>query len=198
MNRIILIIIIIVSAVSCRKDEYATSTYNATPYDLILPGIIEQYLPPMDIPTDNPLTEEGVELGRKLFYDTKLSADNTQACASCHSPENSFTDSDQFSTGIDGLLGGRNSMAIINIGWMPTLFWDGRASSVEGQAFGPVINPVEMHNTWPNAVITLQNDPFYPALFNAAFGTEIIDSTLVSKAIAQFERTLISGNSPFD
>jgi cytochrome c peroxidase len=198
MNRIILFILILFGVFACRKDNYIKPTSTATPYNLVLPGIIEQYLPPMDIPMDNPLTEEGVELGRKLFYDTKLSANNTQACASCHSPENSFTDINQFSNGIDGLDGNRNSMPLINIGWMTTLFWDGSAPSIEYQAFAPVVNPIEMHNTWINAVSVLQNDPFYPNLFELAFGTSTIDSVLVSKALAQFERTLISGNAPFD
>lgn len=197
MDKYLGILSIIILFSSCRKDEYPVVS-SATPYTVKYPGIIEQYLPPMDIPEDNPLTEEGIELGRHLFYDTQLSGDNTQSCASCHSPEHSFTDINQFSTGIDGLEGGRNSMPIINVGWMTTLFWDGRATSVEDQAFGPVVNPVEMHNTWPNAVATLQADPKYPPLFEKAFGTATIDSVLVVKAIAQFERTLISGNAPFD
>lgn len=197
MKHPILIGLILISVLSCRKDEII-EPITPTTYELNLPGIIEQYLPPMEIPLDNPLTEEGVELGRKLFYDTKLSADNTQSCSSCHAPENAFTDINQFSTGIDGIEGNRNSMAIINIGWMDKLFWDGRATSIEDQAFGPVVNPIEMHNTWNYAVQTLQTDPVYPDLFLQAFGTEVIDSVLVSKALSQFERTLISGNSPFD
>jgi cytochrome c peroxidase len=183
----------------CRKDKYATiEPYNPTPYQLNVPENIKQYLPTMDIPVDNPITVEGVALGRQLFYDPLLSADGTQACASCHMPEHSFTDPNQFSTGIDGNQGNRNSMPIINVGWMPALFWDGRAKTVEEQAFGPVVNPVEMHNTWPEAVAALQTTNTYPEMFYKAFGTSIIDSVLVVKAIAQFERTLISGDSPFD
>jgi cytochrome c peroxidase len=190
--------IILLTLYSCRKDKYKVEAYQATPYNLNLPENITQYLPPMDNPKDNPLTKEGVELGRKLFYETKLSGDNTQSCAGCHMPDKAFSDTAAFSTGIDGNLGGRNAMPIINVGWMNTLFWDGRAKSVEDQAFGPVVNPVEMHNTWDNAVAALQTDPIYPPLFEKAFGTDKIDSVLVVKAIAQFERTLISGNSPFD
>lgn len=197
MKTVIPIFLIIISIFSCRKDE-SPETVLPSNYDLVLPGIIEQYLPPMEIPIDNPLTTEGVELGRKLFYDTKLSADNTQSCASCHAPTSGFTDPDQFSTGIDGLQGNRNSMPIVNLGWAKKLFWDGRAESLEDQAFGPVVNPIEMHNTWTNAVSELQADNLYPELFNQAFGTTVIDSVMVSKAIAQFERTMISGNSPFD
>lgn len=185
---------------SCRKDKPQVTNYtsDATPYELTVPENLAQYLPPIVNPIDNPLTVEGVELGRKLFYETKLSGDNTQACAGCHMPDKAFSDTSKFSTGIDGNLGSRNAMPVINVGWMTTLFWDGRAKSVEDQAFGPVVNPVEMHNSWDNAVATLQADPIYPPLFKKAFGTDQIDSVLVVKAIAQFERTLISGNSPFD
>lgn len=182
---------------SCRKDEPLTSV-QASSYNLIVPPIIEKYLPPMDIPIDNPLTVEGVELGRKLFYDTKLSADNTLACAGCHAPTSGFSDPDQFSTGIDNIEGNRNSMPIVNLGWAKKFFWDGRAKSLEDQAFGPVVNPIEMHNTWVNAISTLQADDIYPELFQKAFGSSTIDSVMVAKAIAQFERTMISGNSPFD
>lgn len=197
MKTVFLLLLVIISVLSCRKDELSESV-APTSYDLKLPPIIEQYLPPMDIPTDNPLTVEGVELGRKLFYDTKLSADNSQSCASCHAPASGFTDPDQFSTGIDGEVGNRNSMPLVNLGWAKELFWDGRANSLENQAFGPVVNPIEMHNTWVNAVSTLQSDDIYPELFKRVFGTSEIDSVKVVKAIAQFERTLISGNSPFD
>jgi len=197
MHKLYVILSFSLVFLSCRKDEYSEVS-NATPYIIEYPGIIEQYLPPMSIPDDNQMTVEGVELGRHLFYETKLSGDNTQSCASCHAPEFAFTDINQFSTGIDGLEGGRNSMPIINVGWMGSLFWDGRAMSIEDQAFGPVVNPVEMHNTWLKAVDALQADPKYPPMFIEAFGTSEIDSVLVSKAIAQFERTLLSGNSPFD
>jgi cytochrome c peroxidase len=197
MKTIFLLFLIAISIFSCRKDE-SPETVLPSNYNLVLPPIIEQYLPPMEIPADNPLTIEGVALGRKLFYDTKLSADNTQACASCHAPTSGFTDPDQFSTGIDGLQGNRNSMPIVNLGWAKKLFWDGRAVSLEDQAFGPVVNPIEMHNTWASAVSVLQEDYLYPELFNQAFGSTVIDSVMVSKAIAQFERTMISGNAPFD
>jgi cytochrome c peroxidase len=152
----------------------------------------------MIIPVDNPMTEEGVELGKRLFYDPILSADNSQSCASCHIQASSFTDNRRFSVGIDGEEGFRNAMSLINAGWLGELNWDGSAGILETQAFEPVTNPVEMHNTWPQAVNDLKNDPDYPELFFKAFGTYDIDSTHVSKAIAQFERTLISSNSRWD
>lgn len=184
---------------STKDDAPLNNGYVGTPLALEIP---EQFnlIPQPIIPGNNPQTVEGVALGRRLFYDPILSADGSQSCSSCHSPENSFTDSRQFSVGIDGTEGNRNSMAIFNVAWNYSglFFWDGRALSVEDQAFGPVVNPIEMNNTWPNAVASLQAHSEYPSLFEAAFGTSTIDSTLVTKAIAQFERTLISGNSRFD
>lgn len=185
---------------SCEYETVNGGNNTPTPYTLSLPPLFAQYLLPPVIPSNNPLTVEGVALGKKLFFDPILSANNTQACADCHMPEFAFTDTAQFSIGIDGLPGTRNSMPIFNVAWNngEQFFWDGRASSVENQAFGPVVNPVEMHNTWPNAVAALQAHPQYPQLFQDAFGTSTIDSVMVTKALAQFERTLISGNAKFD
>lgn len=139
-------------------------------------------------------------LGEKLFFDASLSGDGTVSCASCHISSSAFTDNDQFSTGINGNRGTRNSMPLFNLAWNygERFFWDGAASSLEDQAFEPVTNPDEMGNTWPNVVTTLEQDPEYPELFRMAFGEDEIDSVRVVQAIAQFERTLISANSRFD
>jgi cytochrome c peroxidase len=185
--------------ISCGGSDDEVS-YVATPMPLSVPQLFQQLLPEATIPSNNPQTVEGVTLGRKLFYDPILSADGTQSCASCHGPQFSFSDMRRFSVGIDGIEGTRNSMPLYNMAWNTNadFFWDGRATSIEDQAFGPVVNPIEMHNTWPNVEASLQNTPEYPDLFLEAFGTSTIDSTLVSKALAQFERTLISANSKFD
>jgi cytochrome c peroxidase len=177
------------------NDPVPEEPWDPTSYILVIPD----GFPDMIIPEDNPMTVEGVELGRRLFYDPILSADNTQSCASCHGQGFSFTDNGKrFSTGIDGIAGTRNAMAIINAGWMPSFFWDGRDPTLEAQALEPVPNPIEMHQSWPNAVTKLKNHPQYPDWFFDAFGTRSIDSSHVAKAIAQFERTLISGNSKWD
>jgi len=168
--------------------------YKATPYTLNIPS----HFPAMIIPENNPMTVQGVELGRFLFYETMLSGDNTMSCASCHAPSNSFSDSNQFSVGIDGVYGNRQSMALINLGWDDFFFWDGRASTLEEQILGPVPNPIEMHQEWDVAVAKLNNDLEYRNRFFRAFGEEGIDSIKVSKAIAQFLRTLISSNSKYD
>lgn len=172
---------------------------GTTPYVFDYPTLFSSYLPPIEEPLDNPTTVEGVELGRMLFFDVRLSGDNTQSCGSCHSPSYAFSDTSAYSVGIDGLEGTRNAMPLFNLGWMKDgLFWDGRSNGIEAQAFEPVTNPIEMHDTWPNAISKIQDDALYQALFTQVFGEGAIDSVKVAKAIAQFERTLISGNSPFD
>ena len=162
--------------VSCNKKDDSADAYVPTPMPLSIPQLFEQTLLPPIIPADNPQTVEGIALGRKLFYDPILSADGTQACADCHSPENAFTDSLQFSVGIDGISGTRNSMPLFNMAWNfnEKFFWDGRAISIEDQALGPVENPIEMHNTWENAVASIQGTIHYPELFSEAFGTTTI------------------------
>ncbi len=185
---------------SCKKDncncDCDLSQYNPTSYTINRP----QGFPEMPIPADNPMTVEGIALGRKLFYEKMLSGDNTMSCATCHvQAPFSFTDKGtRFSTGIDGIEGNRNAMAIINLGWGHKFFWDGRAASLEEQALGPVPNPIEMHQKWTDAVAKLEADSLYPELFLKAFGICEIDSLHVAMAIAQFERTMISGNSKFD
>ncbi len=176
---------------SCRKDN---TRYLPTPYNLEIPS----HFPDMIIPADNPMTVEGVELGRFLFYEKRLSGDNTQSCASCHLPSASFSDPNQYSTGIDGIQGTRHSMALVNLGWEDFFFWDGRKTTLETQILEPVPNPVEMHQSWKRTVEKLNADVNYRNRFFKAFGEEGIDSTKATKAIAQFIRTLISGESKFD
>ncbi len=182
---------------SCKENNdepLPEETWYPTPYELQIP----EGFPDMLIPEDNPMTVEGVQLGRRLFHDPILSADNSQSCADCHGQTSSFTDSRRFSIGIDGIEGTRNAMPLINAGWMSLFFWDGRKGSLEEQALEPVPNPIEMHQSWPDAVEKLKNHPQYPDLFFDAFGTRELDSMHVVKAIAQFERTLISSDSKWD
>jgi len=191
MKYLLLIFIGIVFFLSCKKDKVG---YEPTPYQLEIPS----HFPAMQIPADNPMTVEGVELGRFLFYETKLSGDNSMSCATCHAPTNAFSDPNQFSTGIDGIQGRRNSMALINLGWNDFFFWDGRAKTLEEQILLPVKDPIEMHETWPRAMLKLNGDVDYRNRFYKAFNVEIADSTHAAKAIAQFLRTMISGKSKFD
>ncbi len=168
--------------------------YRVTPYNLNIPS----HFPQMQIPSDNPMTKEGVELGRKLFYETRLSRDNSISCASCHLPQNGFSDPNKFSVGVDGAIGRRQSMALANLGWNQFFFWDGRAQTLEEQIFEPIRDPVEMDLNWIEAVNRLKQDVEYRNMFYRAFAKEDFDSTHVSKAIAQFLRTMISGRSKYD
>jgi cytochrome c peroxidase len=155
-------------------------------------------LPEVPVPADNPVTAETVALGRKLFYEKKLSADNTLSCAQCHSPQLGFTDGRKHSTGVGGKTGTRNAPTVINAAYSTAQFWDGRAASLELQAAGPIANPVEMNQPHDVSVAKLSADPEYQKLFEKAFGPGPITIGKVEKSIAGFERTVISGNSAFD
>lgn len=176
---------------SCKKGELKP---YAQPYTLEEPT----HFPKMNIPADNPMTVQGVELGRKLFYEKRLSGDNSMSCGGCHMPQSGFSDPEKFSTGIDGLKGDRNSMALVNLGYQKFFFWDGRAKTLEEQILGPVPNPIEMHQSWKNATLKISADAVYRTEFHAAFGTDEIDEYAITKAIAQFLRTMISGKSKYD
>lgn len=196
--------ILMLSTIGCEDKDNASVvdltdiTYNPENYELNLPA----HFPNMYIPADNPITKQGALLGRHLFYDPILSADSTMSCASCHLPEFSFTDAKAVSTGIDGVAGSRSSMSLINIGFVQSgLFWDGRSKTLEEQALLPVEDPIELHNTWPNVIEKLKVHPKYPKMFREAFGIENsgqITKELAAKAIAQFERTIISKDSKYD
>jgi len=189
---------LVIVCFSCEKES--VQQYVATPNPLEIPQLFEKNILAPVIPVDNPQTVEGIALGKKLFFDPILSADNMLACADCHAPENAFTDSDRFSDGVDGVFGNRNSMPLFNLAWNydEKFFWDGNTFSLEHQALVPITDPIEMKSNWTEVKSKLQQHSEYPSLFEKAFGTSNIDSSLVTKAIAQFERTLISANSKFD
>jgi len=150
------------------------------------------------MPADNPLTVEGVQLGRMLFYEKKLSSDGTISCGSCHQQQKAFSDGKQFSLGVSDSLGNMNAMSLSNLHWQNKFFWNGRGASLEAQAVQPIEDQREMNLPIEEAVSRLQADSQYPSHFKSAFGTEEITSDLIGKALAQFERTLISANSKFD
>jgi cytochrome c peroxidase len=155
-------------------------------------------LPPLNIPPDNPPTVETIALGRHLFYDPALSIDGTIACATCHDPTKGFTDGKAVSTGIQSKTGTRSAPTVLNSAYYQALFWDGRSSGLEAQAAGPITNPIEMANS-PEAVVQrLQASAFYREEFKNAWGADQISFEMVRKSIASFERTVLSGNSPFD
>jgi len=166
-----------------------------TTYDLKIP----EGFPTPKIPEDNPLTVEGVALGRHLFWDPILSKDSTLACAGCHAPNQGFGDALQTSIGVEGIAGKRNSMPLFNLAWSPQFLWDGSAATLEEQILNPVRDPVEMHLDWIIAAERLKSHPTYPTMFSKAFGNcSPIDSIHTAKAIAQFLRTMVSASSKFD
>jgi len=155
-------------------------------------------LPSIPIPVDNLPTEETIALGRRLFYDKKLSKDNSLACATCHNPERGFADGLEISRGVGGMTGIRNAPTVINAAYLPLQFWDGRATSLEEQAASPIVDPVEMNQTHEVSVSKLGRDPVYKAMLLKAFGSEDMTIGRIEKALASFERTILSGNSAFD
>lgn len=155
-------------------------------------------LPPVPIPADNPATADTIALGRKLFYDTRLSKDNSLACASCHKPESDFADGAKISKGVGGVVGVRNAPTILNAAYEPLQFWDGRAISLEQQAASPIADPLEMNQPHGIFLSKLAMDPDYKTLLTKSFGSPDITLGRVEKALASFERTVLSGNSAFD
>ena len=155
-------------------------------------------LPPLSWPRDNPYSAAKVELGRTLYFDRRLSADESVSCASCHEPRRAFTDGAPVSTGIKSQKGGRSAPTVINRAYSLAQFWDGRATTLEDQAKGPIANPLEMGMTHDGAVDRLKGVAGYRAMFAKAFGTDEINIDRAAKAIASFERTVLSGNAPYD
>ena len=146
----------------------------------------------------SPLTRAKIELGRQLYFDTRLSADNTVSCASCHHPQEGFSRHTQFGVGIEGQTGGRNSPISYNRILSDKQFWDGRAESLEAQAVGPIANPIEMGNTHEDCVDTLKDIPAYVVQFKAVFPDSGVTIDNVGLAIAAFERAIVTGPSAYD
>lgn len=194
----ILILAIIISACVKEHKNALPETYHSKPFTLEEPA----YFVKMVIPDVNGLTVEGVELGRRLFYDPILSIDSTQSCSSCHIQSLAFTDGKSLSTGVHGEQGRRNAMSLANVGYYyKGLFWDGRSDLLEHQALEPVVDPIELANQWSVVEARIKKSAPYLDLFEKAFGIkhkDAIDSSLIVNALAQFERTLISHDAKFD
>ena len=154
-------------------------------------------LPKMPIPAHNLQTDAKVELGKMLFFDTRLSKGNAISCAFCHNPGTGWADARQFSVGVGGGQGGRQVPTVLNTGYQTFQFWDGSVGSLEEQALGEIQNPIEMAETLPRVVKKLKAAPEYKARFREVFGTEV-SAEGIARAIAAFERTVVSANSAFD
>ncbi|MEZ4987764.1 MAG: cytochrome c peroxidase [Saprospiraceae bacterium] len=180
----------------CGKDAQDTpaAVWDETPFVLSHDG-----LPPPNLPTDNQLTVQGVQLGRMLFYETKLSRDGAMSCATCHLQTDAFSDNRRFSIGIRGMEGTRQAMPIFNMAWHSNaFFWDGRASRLRDQALMPIQDPLEMDETLENVITKLSNDKTYTDQFIRAFGTPEITPQRLGLAMEQFMLTIVSNRSKYD
>ena len=148
-------------------------------------------------PKDNQPTAEKISLGKQLYFDGRLSKDNTVSCASCHAPDKGFSNGERFATGVGGAKGGRSAPSVINAAYYDQQFWDGRMNTLEEQALGPIQNPIEMAMTLDAVVLKLNQIDGYKQQFQKVFGTDV-NSAGIAKAIAAYERTVLSGDAPFD
>lgn len=185
---------ILISACSETTTPAPPPVYDPTPYVFDSKG-----LPTPKLPADNALTNQKVELGRMLFHETLLSADNTQACATCHKQDDGFSDIRQFSIGVQGLPGGRQAMAVFNLAWHNDgFFWDGRAPLLRDQALRPIQDKLEMNETLPSVISKLNASEKYRFQFIRAFGNDTINELKISLALEQFMISIVSANSKFD
>jgi cytochrome c peroxidase len=167
---------------------------HATP----LPLAVTQRFPQMPLPADNPLTVEGVSLGERLFHETRLSNNSTQACASCHQQSAAFSDTRRVSLGAEGQKGKRQSMALFNLAWHQSFFWDGRAATLREQVLMPITDSNEMNASLDLVVSRLRDDQTYRAQFKSAFADGDISPDMIAKALEQYLLTLIAQDSKFD
>lgn len=165
-----------------------------TPYEFQMSATF----PIPDLPRDNPLLVERVELGKKIFFDKAVSINDSQNCADCHVPDKAFTDGRRLARGAEGNFGERNSMPLFNLAWKKEFFWDGRAKSLRQQVLEPIQNPVEMHQSLTNLTTKLASIAGYPAMFSAAFGSPEITSEKISLALENYLLTLTSFDAKFD
>lgn len=177
---------------ACGSDE--NPPQGPVPVDLEAPAYFGAPL----LDEENPTTREGIALGRMLFYDPRLSAANDVSCANCHKQENAFADVRRFSRGHQEQEGDFNSMSLANLAWTSHFFWDGRAASLEEQAVEPIVDPAELAADAPALIAELSAVAEYPPLFADAFGDEAISLERIGQALAQFERSLISADAPYD
>lgn len=193
--------LILLALTNCAHQHESSLTHIPYQPTTVDPPVLSG-VPAMQIPADNPLTEEGIALGRRLFYDPILSKDSTISCGTCHQQARGFTDGKALSNGFDNRASKRSAMSLANVGFHSQgLFWDGRVATLEAQAIHPVQDTLEMNLEWVIAEDRLRHHSEYPILFRKTFGIERkeqITKDLIIKVLAQFERTLISKDSKFD
>lgn len=182
--------LLIIAIAACNKGAMEKTVFFESPTNF--PGPVYHF-------NTNAITSAKFELGRKLFYEPRLSRDNTVSCGSCHLQSSAFTHhGHDVSHGIDDRLGSRNSPAIVNMAWSTSFFWDGGVFDLDLQPIVPITNPVEMDETLDNVLKKLREQPEYPGLFNKAFGSEEINTERTMKALSQFMVMLVSAGSRYD
>ncbi|WP_102271986.1 cytochrome-c peroxidase [Cytobacillus massiliigabonensis] len=201
----LIIVLSILGACGAKEDAAAPADKNAN--EPVEENVIDQELEEakakfeplgeIPVPAENPMTEEKIELGKTLYFDPRLSGNNVQSCMSCHAPGAGYGDGMEKFIGFEGFNGPRNSPTIINSGYYPTNFWDGRAGSLEEQALGPIQSEVEMNQNLDELVIELNGVPTYVEQFNTVFNDKI-SADNIAKAIAAFERTIVIADTAFD
>lgn len=194
---LIIFFVAIVLVTACNKDDEEPK--EPVTHDETLFILEYGTLPAPDLPADNPLTEQGVQLGRMLFYETMLSKDGSQSCASCHRQHDGFSDSTRFSIGVEMLPGKRQAMPVFNMAWHSNeFFWDGRATLLRDQSLMPIQDPLEMNETLENAIAKLSDTEMYRDQFMRAFGSEEITTEKMALAMEQFMLSIVSFNSKYD
>lgn len=189
-----LLIIYFAFILGCTHDSLPDDpSPNTTPYTLKEPS----NFPKVVLPADNPMTVEGVRLGRHLYYEKRLSYNNTVSCATCHQHNYNFSTPAPKGTGVNGATP-NNVMIHSNLAWQQFYLWNGAATDIEAVAMATITDHIEMDNTWYNALTAIAADSKYPPMFEAAFGKNGVTAKNASKAIAQFVRTMVSSESKFD
>ncbi len=195
----LIILFALLTVVGCKKDDPVEEPEAEVVWDTTAYVLNYGHLPNPNIPSDNSLTKAKVHLGRLLFFDNRLSSDLTMSCASCHKQEDAFSDIRRFSVGVEGLEGGRQAMAVINLAWHKNgFFWDGRAPRLRDQALLPIQDPLEMNESLANVVAKVSSVKTYQDQFKRAFGSEQVTSEKISLALEQYMFTLVSVNSKYD
>lgn len=196
----LLILLIPILVVSCQNEEEdpgstpVLAVLDETPYEFDPQG-----LPMPPLPADNPLTVEGVKLGKMLFFEPLLSKNGIQTCGTCHDQNNGFSDSARFSIGVEGLPGARQAMPVFNMAWHSNeFFWDGRANLLRDQALMPIQDPLEMNETLENVIAKLSEGEMYTDQFIRAFGDGSITAEKMGLAMEQFMLSIVSGDSKYD
>lgn len=191
--RTILLGVVLLALAACGREDKDMPTGTNEPFPLELPP----GAPAMDVPAENPLTVWSVTLGKKLFFDERLSQPAGTSCASCHLPERAFSDTTARSTGSTGLTGMRNSPWLGNLAYHPYFFRDGGVPSLEMQVLAPLHDELEMNSNINTVAEVLRDDPEYNRLSSFAYGRRL-DPWVITRAIASYERTLVSGWSRYD